>query len=153
MNKMAKKTVDKEGKIVVEKIKSVATSMHDKIKKLKQPEISMPLRALANVEYDPKEGYFTLLGKKKGRTLTASTIRTFAQTLRMMELSKKLVETDDIATKREAYYVSKNWGDARFNEQPESDTVMDDIEAMLLTNREQIGFLQEEKGGDIAGKL
>ena len=47
----------------------------------------------------------------------------------MIALSKELVENDDIATKREAYYVSKNWEDARFTEQPESDTVMDDVEA------------------------
>ena len=92
-------------------------------------------------------------GQMKSRTLSASTIKTFAQTLRMMGLSKQLIETDDIATKREAYYVSKNWGDARFKEQPESDTVMDDVEAMLMVNREQIGFIPEEKGGDVAGQL
>ena len=125
------KTKKNEQKEVLDKIQSLAQGMHKDIVKLKQPEIIMPLRALVNVRYDNKEGYFKLLGKKKGRTLTASTIKTFAQTLRMMELSKKLVETDDIATKREAYYVSKNWGEARFNEQPESDTVMDDIEAIV----------------------
>src|SRR3989338_2622205 len=38
-------------------------------------------------------------------------------------------------------------------EQPESDNVMDDIEAMLMTNREQIGFVPEEKGGAVAGQL
>ncbi|MFQ5786646.1 MAG: DNA topoisomerase VI, partial [Thermodesulfobacteriota bacterium] len=59
----------------------------------------------------------------------------------------------DIATKREAYYVSKNWDDARFEEQPESDTVIDDVEAMFEVNREQLGFIPEEKGGDVAGKL
>ena len=89
----------------------------------------------------------------KSRTLTASTIKTFAQTLKMMSLSKTLIKTNDIATKREAYYVSKNWGEARFNEQAESDTIMDDIEAMLRVNREQIGFIPEEKGGKVAGRL
>ena len=54
-----------------------------------------------------------------------------------------VVETDDIATKREAYYVSKNWGDARFLEQTESDTVMDDVEALFEVNREQMGFVPE----------
>ena len=34
-----------------------------------------------------------------------------------------------------------------------SDTVMDDIEAMMGVNREQIGFIPEEKGGAVAGKL
>jgi DNA topoisomerase-6 subunit A len=113
----------------------------------------MPLRALQNVKYDPKVGFFELVGKNKGRTLTASTAKTFAQTLLMMNESRKLVDTDDIATKREIYYISKNWGDARFLDQPESDTVMDDIEAMMMTNREQLGFIPEEKGGDVAGEL
>jgi DNA topoisomerase-6 subunit A len=70
-----------------------------------------------------------------------------------MSLSKELIEKDDVATKREAYYVSKNWDDARFEEQPESDTVIDDVEAMFEVNREQLGFIPEEKGGDVAGKL
>jgi len=92
-------------------------------------------------------------GKLKERTLTVNTVKTFAQTLKMMALSKELVETDDIATKREAYYVSKNWAEARFKEQPESDTVMEDVEAFFGVNREQLGFVPEEKGGDVAGRL
>ncbi|MBL7055741.1 DNA topoisomerase IV subunit A [Candidatus Woesearchaeota archaeon] len=139
---------------VVNKIKEVATKdVYNKIKKKKQPELKMPLRALSNVKYDPKDGYFELLGKMKERTLTASTIKTFAQTLRMLSHAKNVVETDDITTKREMYYISKNWKEAAFKEQPESDTVMEDIEAMMMVNREQLGFIPEEKGGEIAGKL
>ncbi|PIN75199.1 DNA topoisomerase VI [Candidatus Woesearchaeota archaeon CG10_big_fil_rev_8_21_14_0_10_36_11] len=138
---------------VIAKITEIAKGIYGKIKLIKQPELEMPIRALSNVEYNTEDGYFKQLNNKKTRTLTASTIKTFAQTLRMMNLSKKLIETDDIATKREAYYVSKNWGDARFREQPESDTVMDDIEAMMGVNREQIGFIPGEKGGAVAGKL
>jgi len=138
---------------VLKAIKSIAEDIYKKIKKVEQPIISSPLRSLQNVNYDPKEGYFQLNGKFKERTMTVSSVKTFAQTLRMMTLSKDLIKQNDIATKREAYYVSKNWGDARFKEQAESDTVMDDVEAMLMVNREQIGFIPEEKGGDIAGKL
>jgi len=143
----------KKNNPVVEKIIDVAKSVHNKIRLVKQPELEMPIRSLSNVAYNEKDGFFELLGKKKTRTLTASTIKTFAQTLRMMGLSKELIESKDIATKREAYYVSKNWEDARFNEQPESDSVMDDIEAMMQVNREQIGFVPEEKGGAVAGEL
>lgn len=138
---------------VGKEIKDVAEDVYKKIKKKKLPELSTPLRSLQNVQYNKKDGYFKLLGKLKTRTLSASSVKTFAQTLRMMALSKEIIEKKDIATKREAYYVSKNWGDARFSEQPESDTVMDDIEAMLGVNREQMGFIPEEKGGDIAGDL
>ena len=138
---------------VVEKIKEIAQEVFTKIRKIESPELTMPIRSLTNVAYDEKEGYFKILNRLKTRTLTASTIKTFAQTLKMMNLSKELVKTEDIATKREAYYVSKNWGEARFKEQPESDSVMDDIEAMMRVNREQIGFIPEEKGGAVAGEL
>jgi len=140
-------------KKVSDKIKDIAQSIYRSILTRKQPSVESPLRSLQNVKYDEKEGYFEMVGKMKSRTLTASTIKTFAQTLRVMSLSKELIEQNDIASKREAYYISKNWGDAKFGEQQESDSVIDDIEAMLMTNREQIGFVPEEKGGDIAGKL
>ncbi len=145
-----KKTAAKD---VIKEIKSIAKNIFTGILKKKQPDLVTPLRSLSNVEYNPKDGYFELVGKTKSRTLTASTVKTFAQTLRMMALSKNLVETEDIATKREAYYVSKNWGDARFKEQPESDSVMDDVEAMMMVNREQLGFIPGEHGGAVAGKL
>jgi len=137
---------------VVNQIKGIAEDVYRKILRKKKPQLTSPLRNLSNVKYG-KEGYFELLGRKKTRTLTASTIKSFAQTLRMMVLSKEVVSGNDMATKREAYYVSKNWGEARFKEQAESDAVMDDIEAMLEVNREQLGFIPEEKGGEIAGKL
>ncbi len=138
---------------VTKKIKEIAQDIYNTIRRIKNPELSMPIRSLSNVSYDDKEGYFKLMHKTKTRTLTASTIKTFAQTLRMMGLSNELIASEDIATKREAYYVSKNWGTAKFDEQPESDSVMDDIEAMLAVNREQIGFVPEEKGGAVAGEL
>jgi DNA topoisomerase VI subunit A len=138
---------------VTKKITEIAKIVYNKISLVEKPQLEMPIRSLTNVEYNEKEGYFKLQNKVKERTLTASTIKTFAQTLRMMGLSRSLIESEDIATKREAYYVSKNWGDARFKEQPESDTVMDDVEAMMRVNREQIGFIPEEKGGDVAGQL
>jgi len=144
---------DKKHEDILGKIKNLASDIYKKIMAQKKPELKMPLRSLTNVSYDPKKGYFELSGQFKERTLTVNTVKTFAQTLKMLGLSKQLVDTDDIATKREAYYVSKNWGDARFIEQPESDTVMDDIEAMFMVNREQLGFIPEEKGGDVAGKL
>jgi len=137
------------GKLIIES----ADEIYEAILARKKPSMKFPLRNLQNVKYDPKKGFFELRGRRKERTLTVNTVKAFAQTLRMMALSKELVKTNDIATKREAYYVSKNWGEARFHEQPESDTVMDDVEAYFSVNREQLGFIPEEKGGDIAGKL
>jgi DNA topoisomerase-6 subunit A len=138
---------------VINQIKKTATNIYQNILKKKKPDLKIPLRSLTNVKYDPKKGFFELKGLSKLRTLSITTVKTFAQTLRMMALSNEIIKNKDIATKREAYYVSKNWDDARFLEQPESDAVMDDIEAMFMVNREQLGFVPEEKGGEVAGKL
>jgi len=138
---------------VKKKITETAKNIHTKILKSKSPTMVTPIRSLSNVKYQPKTGYFEMLGKNKQRTLTVSTVKTFAQTLKMMSLAKELIDSRDMATKREAYYISKNWGKAGFSEQSESDTIMDDVEAMFGVNREQLRFTPEEKGGDIAGKL
>jgi len=138
---------------VAKKITETSKSIYTKILKNKSPVITTPVRSLNNVKYQAKIGYFEILGKNKHRALTVSTVKTFAQTLKMMSLAKELINTNDMATKREAYYISKNWGKAGFSEQAESDTIMDDVEAMFGVNREQLKFTPEEKGGDIAGRL
>ncbi|MBN1566942.1 MAG: DNA topoisomerase IV subunit A [Acidobacteria bacterium] len=148
-----KKPAAGSSKKVLSAIRAAAEDIHGKIMARKKPTMKLPVRSLSNVRYQPQRGFFEMKGQKKERTLTVNTVKTFAQTLRMVALSKELVENDDIATKREAYYVSKNWEEARFSEQPESDTVMDDVEAYFGVNREQLGFIPEEKGGDVAGRL
>ncbi len=140
----------------VDAIIGTAKDVHQAIRKHRKPDLEFPLRALSNVSYSKKTGYFEIGRGKKTRTLTVNTVKTFAQTLRMMGLSKELVETNDFATKRDAYYQSKNWEEARFDEQTESDAVMDDIEALFSTrhvSREQLRFVPDEHGGAVSGQL
>ena len=139
---------------LVKQLEREGKRIRDKILKRQKPAMKFPLRALSNVRFDPRAGYFEMGRKTKERTLAVSTVKTFAQSLKMIVLSKMLIETDDIATKREAYYVAKGWDEEiRFAEQGESDTVLDDVEALFLVNREQLGFVPEEKGGEVAGNL
>ena len=137
-------------------IARTATSVHNKIIKENLPELKFPVRSLSNVTYKKDTGFFELGKGRKVRALTVNTVKSFAQTLRLMSLSKEMVENDNFATKREAYYISKNWNDAKFNQQPESDTVMDDIEALASLEgltREQLRYRPEEHGGALAGEL
>ena len=132
------------------KIVAVAQEIHDDIvKKRKKPAMSFPVRSLANVKYDAKRGHFEILGKRATRTLSYNTVKAFAQSMRLLATTKNdLLDRDDIAGKREVYYNSKGWGECRFDEQPESDALLDDMEAMLGVNREQLGYIPEERGGD-----
>jgi DNA topoisomerase-6 subunit A len=137
-----------------ERIVAVAGRIHSDILARKKPEMKFPVRALSNVRYDARRGHFEIRGSVATRTLTYNTVKTFAQSVRLMATTKKdLLDRNDIAGKREIYYNSKSWGECRFDEQPESDTLLDDMEAMLGVNREQLGYIPEERGGDVAGPL
>jgi len=157
------KTKDDPGKrsMFLDKVASNAITLQarkvfKRIEKGSKPELKLPVRSLSNVRYDVSRGYFEIGRTRKVRTLSVTTAKTFAQTFKMMALSKELIETRDFATKRDAYYQSKNWGDAAFMDQFESDTVMDDIEAMFSidgVSREQLKFVPDEHGGAVAGEL
>ncbi len=154
--KKARKGAKRLDKITLDCIDRAAKGVLRVIEKGEKPSLRFPQRSLSNVRYDPAKGFFQLGRGRKLRTLTVNTVKVFAQSLRMMALSKELIETEDFATKRDAYYQSKNWGEARFSAQEESDAVMDDIEALFSldgVSREQLRFYPEEHGGSVAGEL
>jgi DNA topoisomerase-6 subunit A len=138
---------------VLGRIDEEAANVYQKIRKQQKPQMKLPVRSLSNVRYRPRPGHFELRGRSKVRTMTVNTVKTFAQTLKMLAMSKELIHTGRHSTKREAYYQAYNWGEAAFAGQDESDTVMDDVEAMLTVNREQIHFRADEHGGEVAGEL
>ena len=154
--KKARKAGKRLDKITLDCIDRAAKGVLRVVEKGDKPSLRFPLRSLSNVRYEPAKGFFQLGRGRKLRTLTVNTVKLFAQSLRMMALSKELIETEDFATKRDAYYQSKNWGEARFTAQEESDAVMDDIEALFSldgVSREQLRFYPEEHGGSVAGEL
>lgn len=137
-------------------IDAIAGDVYDSIRRGERPSLEVLVRSLRNVTWDAEAGYLELGDARKRRTLTVNTVRSFAQTLRLMAASRGMVLDNDFATKREAYYVSKNWGECRFDTQAESDAVMDDIEALASLNglsREQLRFFAESHGGAVAGEL
>ncbi|MBM4372908.1 MAG: DNA topoisomerase IV subunit A [Deltaproteobacteria bacterium] len=150
-----------------ERLRALAASLHGQIERGRRPTLAVPLRALSNVTFSPRKGYFVIGDRVARRTLSYQTVRSFAQTVRLMAFAKHLIDTGDFASKREVYYTSKGskkrsvagdrgqagWGPAGFDHQDESDTIMDDIEAMASVNREQLGFIPAEQNGSVAGAL
>ncbi|WP_292461060.1 DNA topoisomerase IV subunit A [Methanothermococcus sp.] len=135
------------------KIIDVANQMYNCLLNGKRPKLKFPVRSLANAKFDRERGTFVLIGKEKERTLTVNQAKIFAQTVKMMEFSKELLDTNDFSTLREAYYVSKNWGEARFDDQQPSNSVIEDLEAALDFLREELGFIPEEDGSSVVGPL
>lgn len=151
----------------LKRLVEIGLSIHKDIKRGRRPNVTVPIRSLSNVTFSPRKGYFVIGDRKSKRTLSYQTVKSFAQTVRLMAFAKHLIETDDFASKREIYYSSKGsskrgvaddrgqagWGPAGFKDQSESDTIMDDVEAMASVNREQLGFIPAEQNGSVAGAL
>ncbi len=72
---------------VAKKIIEPAQNVHRNRMNNKSPTRVTPVRALSDVKYLGQDGYFEMLGKNKHRTLTVGTVKTFAQTLKMMSLA------------------------------------------------------------------
>ena len=68
----------------IELIDNTAQSISDSIERGELPNIELPVRSLANVNYDATKGYLELGEAMKSRTLTVNTVRSFAQTLQLM---------------------------------------------------------------------
>jgi DNA topoisomerase-6 subunit A len=145
----------------------IGQGIHRDVVANRRPSLSVPVRSLSNVTFSSAKGFFSIGKRRSKRTLSYQTVKTFAQTVRLMAFAKHLIQTDDFASKREVYYTSKGssrksisgdsgqagWGQAGFAEQAESDAIMDDIEAMASVNREQLGFIPAEQNGSVAGEL
>ncbi len=139
--------------IAREKIIRYANKVLHDIKKSIKPTFETPVRALSNVEFNPDTGIFELKTSIKRRKLTAHSSKAFAQTLRMMSFAKSLIDENSFSTLREAYYISKNWAEARFTEQQQSNEVIEDLEASLGVIREDLGFFPEQDGSSVVGNL
>ena len=89
---IAKMTPEQADKATVDAINKVAKEIYRDIKKEQAPELVSPQRSLKNVlPFRKRIGFLELGEKKKTRTLSVNTVKTFAQSLKMMGLSKELV--------------------------------------------------------------
>ena len=73
---------------VTAQITAQAEDVYNRIRRKQKPQMKLPVRSLSNVRYRPAGGFFQLGMKNKVRTLTVSTVKTFAQTLKMLAMSR-----------------------------------------------------------------
>ena len=89
------------------KLIELGEKLLEQVEAHRRPKLSVPIRALSNVTFSKAKGYFAIGTRKAHRTLSYQTVRSFAQTVRLMAFAKHLIDTDDFASKREVYYTSK----------------------------------------------
>jgi DNA topoisomerase-6 subunit A len=96
-----------------------------------------------------------VLGDKHGIRSAANVkqVKKIAQTLCVADFCKELIDTSKFATLREMYYTAEGWDAGPFNNQGESDVIVEDLESMFGVKREDLGLVPEEDGAAVYGQL
>ncbi len=143
-----------KGKDVIHLTKEVCEMMLKDLEKAQRPVLEATKCALDNSFYNPKVGYLTPGNKKVRTELNVSSVQKMARAVFMLELLLRNIQVGAVNTKRELYYIAK--GEVKhnpklrpldFQEQDESDAIVDFICEMFEIYREELNCFANERGG------
>ncbi len=146
------KDIPKEAKLLCDQMLS-------DLEKAKRPVLEAVKCALDNSFYNPKVGFLTP-GKKVVKTeLNVSSVQKMARTIFLLEMLLRNVASGAVNTKRELYYMAKgiikkdpSKRPLDFDDQPESDSIIDFIGDMLQVYREEMNCFANDRGGQTYSK-
>ncbi|MEZ4390839.1 MAG: hypothetical protein R3A48_07050 [Polyangiales bacterium] len=143
--------MDARDKKTLEKIHKLAVDAHVAVKLLKNPALSIPVRALSNVSFNQKRRLIELGDSKQTRNFFHyKQARLFMQTFLIAERCKKLIEEGATTSIRDIYYDAKHsvagTKENTFEEQSESDPIIEDLEVTIDALREELHLRAENKG-------
>jgi DNA topoisomerase VI subunit A len=145
------------------RIAKMAKEIVEVVHKHEDPYVDIPSRTLSNVQFNEakriielldgkqRRSFFSLLGRRKGE---GSQAKKFMQTIRVAEVCRRLIDASDSTSIRDLFYnlkvpIKGATGKAKeliFNEQNESDPIIEDIEVAVSALREELGVHAETKG-------
>ena len=166
---MAKKKT--QNKIVVNKSKKTKTRVVDKkrdaetIKKIeklagnvvksslaqREPNFSIPTRSVSNMKYNKKKRILEMGDATQTRSLfNLGQSRKFMQSLLLSKGCKELIESEKTLSLRGMYYMGLHTipgtKEKTFNDQGESDTILEDLEVALDGLREELHIFAKKRG-------
>src|SRR5215208_3449773 len=142
------KPIDKQ---TAAKIEKLAEAVLRTVKGGENPFVEIPIRALSNVSFNPKKRLIEL-GKQRQKRyfFNVAMAKKFMQTFLVSEACKELVESGKTTSIRDLYYMTKHTiGDTKhntFEEQDESDPIIEDLEVALDALREELHLFASRKG-------
>jgi DNA topoisomerase-6 subunit A len=129
----------------------MATTLVSQAKAGKNPWIDIPVRSLSNVKFDEKKSIIELGREKQRRTLfNVAHARKFMQTFLVAAGCDELLDQGKTTSIRDLYYMMKHTiKDSReetFDEQTESDPIIEDLEVALGLLREEFNLFASNRG-------
>lgn len=155
---MARATSGKKIDITKE-AKKLCDKMLSDLERAKRPSLEAIKCTLDNSFYNTRMGYLTPGDKKVRTELNVSSVQKLSRIVFMLEILLNNIRIGGVNTKRELYYISKgkvkNEKDLRpldFDEQNESDSIIDFIADMLEVYREELNCFANDRGGQTYSK-
>tara|TARA_B110001454_G_scaffold171291_1_gene162010 strand:- start:39590 stop:40759 length:1170 start_codon:yes stop_codon:yes gene_type:complete len=134
--------------------KALADQMLKDLENSKRPYLEAVKTSLDNSFYNSKVGYLTPGDKRVRTELNVSSVQKLARVVFMLEILVGNLNIGAVNTKRELYYMCKGLikGDKHykpldFEDQVESDSIIDFIGDMLQVYREELNCFANDRGG------
>lgn len=132
----------------------LADRMLKDLENSKRPVLEAVKASLDNSIYNSKVGFLTPGDKVVRTELNVSSVQKLARVVFVLEILLRHLDIGQVATKREIYYICKGIikGTTRlkpldFDDQNESDAIIDFIGDMLEVYREELNVFANDRGG------
>ncbi len=141
-------------KDIPKEVRMISDQMLKDLENAKRPMLEAVKCSLDNSFYNPKVGFLTAGDKKVVTELNVSSVQKMARMVFLMDVLLTKLETGSVATKREIYYIAK--GEIKsnkglkpldFDDQVESDAIIDYICDLLEVYREEMNCFANDRGG------
>ena len=134
-----------------EKLVALAHSVADQVAAERDPGMQIPTRALSNVSFDAKAGLIRMGDNTQRRSFfNLGQAKKFMQTVLVASGCKELNDQDKTTSIRDLFYHCKHTiagtKENTFDEQSESDPIIEDLEVTIGSLREELGLFAEPKG-------
>jgi DNA topoisomerase-6 subunit A len=132
-------------------IVGLADRVVDSAEKRKDPHVDIPSRTLSNVRFSPRKGIIEMGNATNRRMLfDLSQAKSYMQTMLVASGAKKLLTQGKTTSLRGLFYMLKHTIDGTkentFDDQSECDPVVEDIEVLLNTLREELHLYASNRG-------
>src|SRR5277367_6092678 len=133
------------------KIQKLAQEALREVQKGQNPTFEIRVRALSNVSFNEKKRIIELGDKTQAREFfNTSMARKFMQTMLVANGCKTLIEAGKTISIRQMYYLQKHTikgsNENTFDEQNESDPIIEDLEVASDALREELHLFAARKG-------
>ncbi|MEC9372393.1 MAG: DNA topoisomerase IV subunit A [Planctomycetota bacterium] len=134
-----------------EKLASMAVTIAQQAGKGKDPWLDIPTRALSNVAFSEKNRIIEMGDNTQRRNFfNLSQAKKFMQTMLVASGCSELLKQEKTTSIRDLFYHCKHTIEGgrenTFDDQVESDVIIEDLEVTLASLREELGLFAEPKG-------